>query len=349
MAPKLSLSPICLGVVTAGGLVVVLLKRRSWLAKKEERENRKETAKRFAGEDPQLIATECGGQRMLTTFSKGIKPVTAVMIHGFGCMSMEWEQVIRKLEGEVSIFNYDRILFAEYDQLPSRDATVIVQELKTLLKARGVEPPYLLVGHSYGGLIAQYYAMCHPDQVGGMVLIDPANEDQFEKFPWDFVMGFQVIVPVVCAVYQNLAWTGILKVMDALSLFNFPPLFLLPKESRIRKVAADLYSDGSVWHIVAKELVGCKKTFRDMKELRRPLPQVPIGLVLASNRKYSPTLFPKAVTKAFLDMHKDLPAKTYLADSDHWVHMQQPQVVVNALHHVLSEMAKQSVHLNVQS
>jgi pimeloyl-ACP methyl ester carboxylesterase len=180
--------------------------------------------------------------------------------------------------------------------------------------------------------------MCHPDQVKGMVLIDPAHEDQFHEFPWDFTMGFKFIIPFVFKIYQNFAWTGLLRAMDAVALFNFPPLFLLPQDSMIRKTAIALYSNGLVWHSVAKELEGCEQSFQSMKAIRKPLPDVPIGLVIADHRKYSPTLFPDGVTKAFLKMHAHLPAKLYLADSDHWVHMQQPHIVLEAFDHVLSQM-----------
>lgn len=67
---------------------------------------------------------------------------------------------------------------------------------------------------------------------------------------------------------------------------------------------------------------------------------IPVALVIAGHRQYSPTLFPKAVTKAFLQMHsKSLPdAKVFMApQSDHWMHLQEPHVVLEAVKYVLNE------------
>ena len=60
-----------------------------------------------------------------------------------------------------------------------RDGATIVAELRALLSARGVRPPYLLVGHSAGGLYMQLFARLHPDEVAGLVLVDPTHPAQF--------------------------------------------------------------------------------------------------------------------------------------------------------------------------
>jgi pimeloyl-ACP methyl ester carboxylesterase len=50
-------------------------------------------------------------------------------------------------------------------------------ELHTMLRAASVKAPYVLVGHSIGGLIARVYAEQYPEEVAGMVLVDPTNEN----------------------------------------------------------------------------------------------------------------------------------------------------------------------------
>jgi pimeloyl-ACP methyl ester carboxylesterase len=52
-----------------------------------------------------------------------------------------------------------------------------VYELHTLLRAAGIRGPYVLVGHSIGGLIARVYAERYPKEIGGMVLVDSTHED----------------------------------------------------------------------------------------------------------------------------------------------------------------------------
>jgi pimeloyl-ACP methyl ester carboxylesterase len=59
-----------------------------------------------------------------------------------------------------------------------RDAATIVAELRAELKKRNVKPPYVLVGHSLGGLYMQYFARNYPDDVVGLVLVDSTHWNQ---------------------------------------------------------------------------------------------------------------------------------------------------------------------------
>jgi len=65
-----------------------------------------------------------------------------------------------------------------------RDAKQITSELHTLLKGAGIKGPYVLVGHSFGGMYMQTYAARYPDEVAGMVLVDSSTDpDQFSHQP----------------------------------------------------------------------------------------------------------------------------------------------------------------------
>lgn len=59
-----------------------------------------------------------------------------------------------------------------------RDAATIVAELRAELQDRGIPPPYVLVGHSLGGLYMQYFARQFPDEVSGLVLVDSTHWNQ---------------------------------------------------------------------------------------------------------------------------------------------------------------------------
>ena len=78
---------------------------------------------------------------------------TIVLVHGFGCTGLEWyDTVAPALIGHgLTVFSYDRILFAEPSDSPAaaaRTADRLAAELRALLAARGLEPPFLVVGHS---------------------------------------------------------------------------------------------------------------------------------------------------------------------------------------------------------
>lgn len=59
-----------------------------------------------------------------------------------------------------------------------RDAATIVSELRTELKRRGIQPPYVLVGHSLGGLYMQYFARQYPAEIEGLLLVDSTHWNQ---------------------------------------------------------------------------------------------------------------------------------------------------------------------------
>jgi pimeloyl-ACP methyl ester carboxylesterase len=60
---------------------------------------------------------------------------------------------------------------------------VIAEELHTLLHNAGMTGPFLLVGHSLGGMDVRVFASQYPSEVVGMVLVDSSHPDQDERFP----------------------------------------------------------------------------------------------------------------------------------------------------------------------
>ena len=59
----------------------------------------------------------------------------------------------------------------------------MTDELRELLRAAGVPAPYVLAGHSLGGLYARHYAQRFPDEVAALLLLDPAHEDYNAYMP----------------------------------------------------------------------------------------------------------------------------------------------------------------------
>lgn len=76
---------------------------------------------------------------------------------------------------------YERAGLGRSGQRPEpRSATQAATELHALLEKLQLTPPYVLVGHSYGGLLVRAFAHRYPAEVSGLVLIDPATEDYYE-------------------------------------------------------------------------------------------------------------------------------------------------------------------------
>src|SRR5215212_5113321 len=97
-------------------------------------------------------------------------------------MSAHWVRVQQQLAKSTRVCAYDRagMGWSEAGADP-RDAKQISSELHTLLKGAGTEGPYVMVGHSYGGLYARMYAARYPKQVAGVVLVDSSHPEQFTR------------------------------------------------------------------------------------------------------------------------------------------------------------------------
>jgi pimeloyl-ACP methyl ester carboxylesterase len=109
---------------------------------------------------------------------------TVVLETGLGAWSSHWALVQPVIAGATRVCAYDRAGLGWSDPGPGpRGARRIAGELHALLRQAGVPGPYVLVGHSNGGLYARRYAGLYPDEVAGLVLLDATPADLFERLP----------------------------------------------------------------------------------------------------------------------------------------------------------------------
>lgn len=88
-----------------------------------------------------------------------------------------WERVQPAVSRFTCTVAYDRAGSGHSDPGPKpRDARQIARELHTALHTARVSPPYMLVGHSFGGPLNRVFADMYPDEVAGLVLLDPTQE-----------------------------------------------------------------------------------------------------------------------------------------------------------------------------
>lgn len=108
----------------------------------------------------------------------GTGDATVVFESGFGNDWRPWRQVASEVARHARVFAYSRPGYGRSDpSMDPRDAAHIVENLRALLVARGYSPPYVLVGHSFGGTYMELFAKAHPDEVAALVLVDPRHRD----------------------------------------------------------------------------------------------------------------------------------------------------------------------------
>ena len=92
-----------------------------------------------------------------------------------------WDKVISEVSKTKSVFAYNRPGIGNSVKTDKpRDAEQIVEELRSYLKELKIRPPYVLVGHSSGGLYMQLFARKYPSEVAGLVLVDSTHPLQMK-------------------------------------------------------------------------------------------------------------------------------------------------------------------------
>jgi pimeloyl-ACP methyl ester carboxylesterase len=126
---------------------------------------------------------DVGGYR-LHIMSAGRGTPAVVVIPAMGSPGSEWLGVQEAISQETEVCLYDRAGLAWSDSPRGRrTAVAMAEELHALLRGAGVMPPYVLVGHSMGGLVARVFIQHYPDEVAGLALIDSSHPGQQSRLP----------------------------------------------------------------------------------------------------------------------------------------------------------------------
>ena len=104
----------------------------------------------------------------------GTPPV--VLESGIAASSLSWALVQPEIAKFTRVCSYDRAGLGWSEKCRElRTVPQMVSELSSLLANAGISPPYILVGHSFGGLLVRAFAHLRPADVVGLVLVDPVS------------------------------------------------------------------------------------------------------------------------------------------------------------------------------
>jgi pimeloyl-ACP methyl ester carboxylesterase len=283
---------------------------------------------------------DVGGHRLHVIRSGG--GPTIVLENGPGGMALDWTLVKNELADEVTTVAYDRAGtgWSEVGPRP-RDVATLVEELHTALAASGSPAPYVLVGHSFGGLIVRAYAYTYPDEVAGLVLVDAAHEDQFDIYPAAYAAKADNLATAMGrlrGVYRAVTGSGI----PALFANSFPDPVAdrLPAEVATARRAVTLM-DSSHATTATDEMVALADSLDHVRRIRRPLGDLPV-VVIRHGRPIGeeagvPAGLEEQVEAAWRRMQDDLAtistdSRLVVAeDSGHDIHLERPELVTDAI------------------
>jgi pimeloyl-ACP methyl ester carboxylesterase len=126
---------------------------------------------------------EAGGRRLMLHRSGAGGPAV-VFLPGSALVGLDYVNIHDQVAELTTSVLYDRAGtgWSEPADLP-RTAAEVTDELRDLLHAAGVPAPYVLAGHSLGGAYARHFARRFPDEVAGLLLLDPFHEDMAARAP----------------------------------------------------------------------------------------------------------------------------------------------------------------------
>jgi pimeloyl-ACP methyl ester carboxylesterase len=137
---------------------------------------------------------------------------TVVLEAGMGSFSPNWYWVQEDLAPVVRNVSYDRagLGWSRRSRRP-RDAQAIAMELRDAMREAAIEPPYVLAGHSFGGLPVRAFADLYPELTAGLVLVDASHPDQWVRWPTPHA---DRILEVSQRIFGWLGWLGVLRALN---------------------------------------------------------------------------------------------------------------------------------------
>ncbi len=274
----------------------------------------------------------------------GNRRPSVILEAGNNDYSIFWASVQDSLSEEFNVYSYDRAGLGWSDSSPlPRTAPEIVDELRTLLAVAEVPPPYILVGHSLGGVHMKLFAHHYPETVAGLVLVDSAHESQLERIP--FLDG------AIDRAVQQFEFLARLSSMGVFALRpgSIPSRGLEDKEAaRYRAVMAGRRQLRGM----SEETLQMKESFTAVLDQRiESLGEMPLVVLSRGLSDPLPDMDP-ATVEAFdrewnvlQTLHTELStgSRRITAErSGHYIQLDQPDLVVDAIRTV----ALQSVDVN---
>jgi pimeloyl-ACP methyl ester carboxylesterase len=117
---------------------------------------------------------EIGDRQDLFVVEKGTGNTSVIFESGIAATHLNWCAIQSEVSRFACAVAYDRCgLGWSSPGRTGRTPTNAARELHRMLEVAGIQPPYVLVGHSFGGMVMRRFALLHPDEVAGVVLVDP--------------------------------------------------------------------------------------------------------------------------------------------------------------------------------
>jgi pimeloyl-ACP methyl ester carboxylesterase len=300
--------------------------------------------------DSRLVALP--DERMMHLYCEGQGEPVVVLDSGLGDGATSWAPVQDQIAAKTRVCSYDRAGYGKSSAGPApRDTKAIVADLAAMLKASGERGPYVLVGHSLASFDVRLFALTHPKDVAGMVLVDPSADWQMKR------MG--AVAPKLAA-STDAAYAG----MKPCALSPRPEAYAklctlipptTPAEARpyLIEVRGPAYYGAMLGEVAVFAETDSQELTDALAAAKAKGGTAPLGskplVVLTAGNTVSPGLTPEelvAVRKVWVTMHDEMAGLStkgvnrIVPESTHYIHQDRPQVVIDAVAEVVDAVRK---------
>lgn len=185
---------------------------------------------------------------------------TIVIDVGAGNWSLHWADLQDDMANQTRVCSYDRVGWGWSDggPLEPRVGAKHAQQLHDLLMRAGETPPYVMIGHSYGGYLNRLYHKQFPDDVSAIVLVEAAHEDQWSR------------IPALTALIMNEGVAN-MKTAEAISRFGLLRFFDLPSQGVSKhpdrtKAVDDAAKTAKYYVAFQSEMLGAQGIAKEVRE-----------------------------------------------------------------------------------
>lgn len=275
-----------------------------------------------------------------------------IMEAGSGDCSLSWALVQQNVSKFTRVCTYDRAGYGWSDPVPGPvSARNVTSRLHALLSRANLSPPYVLVGHSLGGVYVRSYAQRYPGDVTGMILVDPGSEWQASRTGDNFTREMQAAITVKVSQLRKMGYESangtFARNLSLVDMYSNPRLPLWEYHAYRALWATEPW----FWNSCADE---GSRAFQIWDEVSREnitrLNDIPL-IVISSGGDMGFSADPIEDARAnevFRSLQKEMAMESlkgqYLIakNSSHYIQIDEPDIVTNSIHSVIQDIRNNS-------
>jgi pimeloyl-ACP methyl ester carboxylesterase len=284
---------------------------------------------------------------------------TVIFEAGIGATNLNWRHIQKTVSRFTGTASYDRSGLGFSSRCRSaRTPANIAVELHDLLERADIKPPFILVGHSFGGLVMRRYALLYPEEVSGVVLVDPMRCEEWP--PLDpskqsqLDLGRRLIryaQPIAICGLTRLAVTSLFRRSTKISgnlngatgaggrhvierIKN--EVGKMPRE--VWPVVAAHWSRPSFYAGMRSHIDSIPDTVREMHDAE-PIREIPVTVLTPG--KSTP------LSEERLCRIGDNVQQVIAPASAHWIHLDEPELVIGSIRAMVTAATTESIPATV--